>query len=825
MVAGGKSEGQRTKDKARDSGSVVLAVLLAVLAIVPACRKWDNPYDPFNNSPPAPPSNPSPDSGATLVGIRPQLSWTSVDPDSGDTARFHVYLDTVSFDLRDTSQSPDTSKRLCVDWPHDTLSTLKLSFSATYYWQVLARDNLGVDTIGPVWCFTTRDTNHAPNQPHSPTPGDSSTGLMLHPVLSWRCGDPDSADVLMYDVYFGTPDSQPLVRQGQRDSSYAPVDLQYDSPYCWRVVAWDESGDSTAGPLWRFRTAVLICVTAPDTGERLRMYVADTITWTGGPGEGRILLSASRPALRPPVVKSLASGLRRLASGVSVAADSTVVYRSSDDGASWLRLGLATVPGQFVWQVPEPATESARVMVRAFASDDTMTGTSGRFTIYDTMPPSSIDVTSPGSTSVWAIGSVHDVTWSGGSDGVDSSVVYFSPDNGMTWSRQGMAVAQGIFTWTVPGPATSLALVEVRAYHESGVTTGRSGAFSIVEPPYPDTVIATVAVGTSPRALCWDSTDNRVFVSCYFDSALAVIDGASNSVIASIGVGGFSSSLIWNPRDNKVYAASETDNTVTIIDGATLTALDTVSAGAKPVAMCWNRTNNKIYVADYNDSSVTIIDGSTNQVVGTAAVGGSPKALAWNPVNNTVYVANFGTATVSAIDGLSNGVTPIALGYYYPCAVVVDTADNEIYVAHQNDERVSVIDGASNTVLTSTPVDQQPWALVWNGSLNRVYCANSQAASVTVINPANHGVITDVSVAQQPRALWWARQVGKLYVACYGGNGVAVVDGTTNTVLRTIAVGAGPGALCWNASANRAYVANYDDGTVSVLGAGVKRGR
>jgi YVTN family beta-propeller protein len=822
MVAGRKSEVRRTKGGIELAGSVLSLVLLAALAIVLTCRKWDNPYDPLNNSPPAPPSNPSPDSGAVLVGIRPQLSWTSVDPDYGDTARFDVYLDTASFDLRNASHSPDTSKRLCANWPHDTLSTLKLSFASRYYWQVLARDNLGVDTIGPVWCFTTRDTNHAPDAPHSPTPADSSFGLMLHTVISWSCGDPDSADVLTYDVYFGSVDSQPLARQGQQDTFYAPVDLQYDSPYCWRVVARDESGDSTAGPLWQFRTAAPIRVTAPDTGEELRMYAVDTIAWTGGPGQGRIQFSASRPGLRPPVVKSIASGRKRLIASRPDAADSTVVYRSSDDGATWLRLGLVIEPGRFVWQVPEPATESARVMVRAFASGDTMAGTSGRFTVSDTLPPPPIQVTSPDSTSVWAIGSVHDVTWTGGTDGVDSSVVYFSPDDGMTWARQGMAVTQGIFTWTVPGPATSLALVEVRAYHTSGVTTGRSGAFSIVEPPYPDTVIATVAVGPYPSALCWDSTDNRVFVSSYSDADVTVIDGASNAVIGSIGVGGFSSSLVWNPHENKVYAASATGNTVTIIDGATLAVLDTVPVGSKPVAICWNRTNNKVYVANNRDSSVTIIDGSTNEVVATAAVGASPTALAWNSVNNTVYVASFGAATASAIDGASNGVTPIALSYYYACAVVVDTADNEIYVAHQNDERVSVIDGASNTVLTSTPVDQQPWALAWNGSLNRVYCANSQAASVTVINPANHGVVADVPVAQQPRALWWAWQVSKLYVVCCGGNGVAVVDGATNTVLRTIAVGAGPGALCWNASANRAYVANSDDGTVSVLGAGVK---
>ena len=750
------------------------------------------------------------------------MSWTSVDPDTDDIVQFDVYLDTVSFDLRDTSEPPDTSRRLCKGWPHDTLTTAKLNLKTKYYWQVVARDNF-VDTIGPVWSFATRDTNHAPDDPHSPSPGDSSTGIMPHTVLSWRGGDPDSGDIVTYDVYFGDSDSQPCAQQGQRDSSFTPANLLYDSLYYWRVVARDESGDSTVGPLWQFRTAAMLAITAPDTGERLKMYASDTITWIGGPSGARSPFRLSRGKLKTAGVRSPASSYRlNMAAGLD-AVDSVVAYRSSDDGGSWTRLGRASTPGQFVWQVPEPATESARVMVRAFVSADTMTGTSGRFAICDTMPPSAIDVTSPDSDSIWTIGSVHNVTWSGGTKGADSSVIYFSSDNGTSWTRQGRAVTQGFFSWTVPGPATAVARIEVRAYNLSGMTWGRSGTFEVVEPPYPDSVIAVTAVGMWPKALCYDSIDNRVFVSCYSESALAVIDGVSNYRIGSIGVGGFSSSVLWNPSTNCVYAASETRNTVTVASGATLAVVDTIAVGLKPVAMCWNRTNNKVYVANERDSSVTVIDGATNQVVGTAAVGGSPKALAWNPVNNTIYVANYGAAAVSAIDGASNAVTPIALSYLNTCAVVVDTVDNEIYVAHQqSDGRVSVIDGASNSVLTAVPTDQQPWALAWNGKQNRVYSANSQGGSVTVIDAANHSVITDVPVAQQPRTLCWSVPTGKLYVACNGGDSVAIIDGVSDAVLRTVAVGAKPSALCWNGRANKVYVANYDDGTVSVLGPGAK---
>jgi hypothetical protein len=110
-----------------------------------------------------------------------------------------------------------------------------------------------------------------------------------------------------------------------------------------------------------------------------------------------------------------------------------------------------------------------------------MSGTSGRFVVVDTLPPSAIIVTSPDSTAVWAVGSVHDVTWSGGTKGVDSSLVYFSTDNGANWTRQGRAETPGVYKWTVPGPATSQAKVEVHAFNRSVMTAGRSGTFSVID--------------------------------------------------------------------------------------------------------------------------------------------------------------------------------------------------------------------------------------------------------------------------------------------------------------------------------------------------------
>jgi len=805
MVASGKSEGRWAKDRIAAGGRFVLAVLLAVALLLPTCRKWSNPHDAIDNQPPSVPSHPTPDSGATGRDPSVVLTWQSSDPDEGDKVWFDVFLGTTTPPPMDTQGLTDTS-----------FTPTGLTWATRYYWCVAARDNHGAADTSPLWQFTTVAQNHAPRAPYAPTPDSGATGLLRHLQLSWKGGDPDSADTVTYDVYFGNIDTMTLRAQNLRDSSYTPTNLHYDSLYCWRVVARDDHGASDSGPVWQFRTADLPAITAPDTGERLKMYSQDTITWTGGPQKSA-RSGGFRPRVKLERAKVKIAGSGAATAGLPVAADSVVVYRSIDDGSSWTREGRATLPGIYVWQVPAPACTTGRVQVRAFAEGDTLVGTSGRFEVYDTLPPSAITVTVPSDTCIWAIGSRHDVEWTGGTDGVDSSVIRYSTNDGLTWTRQGVSLTPGLFAWVVPGPATALARIEVRAYNGQGSTVGTSSRFQTIEPPYPDSVVAVVTVGRWPTALCYDSIDDRVFVALYGDSSVTVLNGKTNGIVARISVGQYPGAILWNPVGNKVYVANQLASSVTVINAATNQVSKVVPAGAKPYALCLNPVNNKVYVANYNDSSVTVIDGAADTVLATVTVGKSPQAVHWNPANNWVYVANFGANSVSMIDGVSNTLAQTARVDIGPCAVVSETLYGEAYVADRSGNKVSIID-ATGQAIGYVPVGEEPWAVASNLAQSYIYAANSEGNTVSVIDASNHGLLSNLDVAQQPRTLLWSGQVGKLYVACYGGNKVVIIDGEANAVLRTLSVGNKPSALCWNGPGVKVYVANYDDGTVAVLG-------
>ena len=771
---------------------LIAAGLLLILAV---CRKWDNPFDPTGNHPPKAPTYYTPDSGAVGRDTSIGLAWTSSDPDSGDTVRYDVY-----FGVSDTMVRVD-SGRLDTTW-----KPASLRFLTRYSWKVVARDNHGDTAAGSVWSFTTVRENHAPDEPHAPQPNSGAFDLMPGQTLLWRSGDPDSGDTVVFDVYFGAGDTLSRVVQNSRDTSYVLPRLSYATTYAWQVVARDPHGAEVEGDTWTFSTVARIVVTAPDSGARRRMGQQDTIRWTGGPS------SPSPRRLRPGPIGS--SGKAR-----PLAVDSTTIYYSTNNGNNWNRVGIAPSQGVYYWRVPGPSpASSARVQVRKYVAGDTATASSAPFSIYDSLTPTAITVTSPTTASRWEVGSTQNITWTGGTDGFDSLVIYYSPDSGATWIRQAKTLRSGSYAWTVGSPASTRAKVEVRSYCGAHpVTRGQSPKFVTTEAGYPDSVVATIGAGDHPLALCLDSLDNRLYVVNANDAGtVTVVACSTNQVLRVIPVGAMPVAAVWNATNNRVYVANQNSNTVTVIDGSTGDVLTTIPVGVGPSALAWHPDRNKIYVANRTDSTVSVISGSTNQVVATIHVRGGPSALAVRPDNGRVYVANSVSNNVSIIDAAVDSVRSTVNVGANPVAIVSDWEHKAMYVASQTGNTVTIFDSLNATRTVGVPL--QPLALALNPQTDKIYAACYMADSVAIINTNTRVLLTKVRVASQPRDILWATFTNKVYVANYGGNSVTLIDGGTNSVVRMVRVGTHPTALLWNGRSRYIYAANYDGSSVSVLG-------
>jgi len=238
----------------------LIIILLCIFgALQLSCWNWDNPLDPKVNQPPKQPRLPSPGNRSTIINrswqsdeISIRLSWIGGDPDRDDAVSYDVYLPAP-----DNPAVIETTTDTFLVWT-TALETRK------YLWQVIARDELGVETQGDIWSFIIQhkpldhQVNQPPKQPRLPFPGNGSTIIYrswqsneISIRLSWIGGDPDRDDAVSYDVYLPAPDN-PAVIETTTDTCLVWTTALETREYLWQVIARDELGVETQGEIWSF---------------------------------------------------------------------------------------------------------------------------------------------------------------------------------------------------------------------------------------------------------------------------------------------------------------------------------------------------------------------------------------------------------------------------------------------------------------------------------------------------------------------------------------------------------------------------------------------
>ena len=239
---------------------------------------WD--FTTEVNNPPYQPNNPSPSDDATGIDVNVDLYWDGGDPD-GDPVTYDVYFGTASpppkvvWNQSDTTYDPGT-----------------LDYETTYHWQIVAWDNHGASTAGPIWDFTTAlSPNNPPYVPSNPNPANHSTDVNIDADLSWTGGDPDG-DPVTYDIYFGTTSPPPLVISDHSSTSYDPGTMESDTQHFWKIIAWDNRGASTEGPIWDFTTEFIpnnppYTPSDPNPSHHaINVTINSDLSWTGGDPDG-----------------------------------------------------------------------------------------------------------------------------------------------------------------------------------------------------------------------------------------------------------------------------------------------------------------------------------------------------------------------------------------------------------------------------------------------------------------------------------------------------------------------------------------------------------
>ncbi len=190
------------------------------------------------------PSNPNPLDDSIDVDVNADLSWNCFNPDE----------DPLTFDVYFEADDPSPDVLVSENQEEMTYDPGKMNYSTQYYWQIVSWNIYGESTSGPIWSFTT-EANVPPDSPSNPYPSDGAINVDINAILSWECSDPDG-DELFYNVFFEADDPTPdeLVSLGQVENWYDPGTMEWDTTYYWQIIAYDEYGGTTFGPIWCFIT-------------------------------------------------------------------------------------------------------------------------------------------------------------------------------------------------------------------------------------------------------------------------------------------------------------------------------------------------------------------------------------------------------------------------------------------------------------------------------------------------------------------------------------------------------------------------------------------
>jgi len=198
-----------------------------------------------DNNPPNIPSNPFPSNDSINDTICPKnFSWSGGDP-NGDNVTYDVYFGRCGEDLILIASNITTT------WYQDSHL---LEFETCYIWKIVARDEYGFESQGPIWTFTTQE-NLPPYPPSNPHPDDGEHYVPPTANLNWVGGDPNPCDMVTYDVYFGVTNPPTIKKSNITGNCYDPPgDMEIYRTYYWKVVAWDSEGLRASSPVWNFTT-------------------------------------------------------------------------------------------------------------------------------------------------------------------------------------------------------------------------------------------------------------------------------------------------------------------------------------------------------------------------------------------------------------------------------------------------------------------------------------------------------------------------------------------------------------------------------------------
>jgi len=180
----------------------------------------------------------------------------------------------------------------------------------------------------------------------------------------------------------------------------------------------------------------------------------------------------------------------------------------------------------------------------------------------------------------------------------------------------------------------------------------------------------------------------RLYVTCDFPPALAVIDSRRRKLLHAIPVSGKLPHMVAvTPDERQAWTADSGSGTVSVIDLRARRQRASIDVGGVPMGIALTPDGKTLLVGTRTTNQVVVVDAVTNTVRRKLGVAGQPSRVVVSPDGRRAYTSLIESGEVAVIElGALEEVKRAAVGRHAE-GIRLDAAGGTLFVSAQGDNR------------------------------------------------------------------------------------------------------------------------------------------
>jgi DNA-binding beta-propeller fold protein YncE len=332
------------------------------------------------------------------------------------------------------------------------------------------------------------------------------------------------------------------------------------------------------------------------------------------------------------------------------------------------------------------------------------------------------------------------------------------------------AVIGGLTIPLYTAPARSTDSVSSQASStQSQASSTSSGSFLTLSRtvPLPSTVgrIDHMAV---------DLSRGLLFVACYANDTVGIVDLKSGHVLRSIGGLSNPQGVAWVPDAGKLFVSNAGDGTVAIFDGNSFAQVGRVSLAGDADNLRFDAGTKLLYVG-FGSGGIAAINTTTGSVVSTRALPAHPESFQIEAHGRVAYANVPPSNLVVAFDKVSgSSISNRSMtGSNFPMAI--DEAGGRLFVGTRNPPELRVLDTSTASLrsVANLTIAGDPDDIFYDAARGAVYvsCGQGSLEVFKQIDANHYGLLQTVATGAGARTSLLVPELGSIYVAVPAGSG------------------------------------------------------